>query len=62
MIDNELIKVLQSRIDKSESENNELKEKYIKLKNLLKNLKTRFASDNMWSNYFSDIIDEVLEE
>jgi dynactin complex subunit len=62
MIDDGLIKVLQSRIDKLEVENNKLKEKYFELKNLLKNLKTRFANDNTWSNYFSDVIDEILEE
>jgi hypothetical protein len=54
MIDNELIKLLQSRIDKLEFENT-------KLKNFLKNLKTRFVNDNTWGNYFSDVIDEMLE-
>lgn len=55
MIDDELIKVLQTRINKLEQEN-------IKLRNFLKNLKTRFVDDNTWSNYFSDVIDEMLEE
>ena len=55
MIDDELIKVLQNRINKLEQEN-------IKLKNFLKNLKTRFVDTNTWSNYFLDIIDEILDE
>lgn len=55
MIDDELIRVLQTRINKLEQEN-------IKLRNFLKNLKTRFVDDNTWSNYFSDVIDEMLEE
>lgn len=55
MIDDELIKILQIRINKLEQEN-------IKLRNFLKNLKTRFVNDNTWSNYFSDVIDEMLEE
>lgn len=62
MIDDGLIKALQSRIDKLEVENNGLKEKYFELKNLLKNIKTRFVNTNTWSNYFLDVIDEVLEK
>ncbi len=62
MIDDELIKTLQSHIDRLKLENNELKEKYFELKNLLKNIKTRFVNTNTWSNYFLDAIDEILEK
>lgn len=62
MIDVELIKILQSKIEELQLENKKMKDKIEQLKNLLNNLKTRFSITNNWGNYFLDTIDDVLEE